>query len=36
MLIDAGNVSREKYTQTNQGHSYMELVGSETTFINPQ
>jgi hypothetical protein len=36
MLIDAGNVAREKYTQTNQDDFYMELVGSETKFINPQ
>jgi hypothetical protein len=36
MLVDAGNVAREKYTQTNQDDFYMELEGSETKFINPQ
>lgn len=36
MLVDAGNVAREKYTQTNQDDFYMELTGSDTKFINPQ
>lgn len=36
ITVNAGNVAREKYVDTNQDDFYMPLDGAGTEFINPQ